>query len=127
MSLRDQILAKNDIPSESVEVPEWGLTVEVRGMTGSDRAAILEAAMTPDGGVNLQAFYPEVVIACTHDPETGERVFGPEDRDALMSKSGKALDRLATAGLRLSGMTEDEQKALGKDSPSTPDAGSSTN
>ena len=115
MSLRDRILHCDDIPTEMVEVPLWGITLEVRGMTGSDRAQMLAAAMTPEGGVNLQEFYPEVVIACTYDPETGQRVFSNDDRIALMSKSGKAIDILATVGLRLSGMTEEAKKDLGKD------------
>jgi hypothetical protein len=126
MSLRDRILSAKDIQSQSLEVPEWGLTVEVRGMSGADRARIIEAAMTTDGGVNLQAFYPDVVISCCHDPETGERVFDPEDRIALMEKSGKAIDRIASLGLELSGMTEDAQKATGKGSSTTPKGVSST-
>lgn len=122
MSMRDRILTSDDIPTELVEVPLWGVTIEVRGMTGSDRAQMLEAAMTPEGGVNLQAFYPEIVIACAYDPETGERVFASGDRDVLMSKSGKAIDTIATVGLRLSGMTEDTKKDMGKDSSTTPSA-----
>jgi hypothetical protein len=120
VSIRDRILTSDDIPSELVEVPLWGVTLEVRGMTGSDRATMLKAAMTPEGGVDLQAFYPEIVIACSYDPETGERVFVASDRDSIMAKSGKAIDAVATVGLRLSGMTEDTKKDLGKDSSTTP-------
>ena len=116
MSLRDRILAVDDIPSETLSVPEWGVDVLVRGMTGADRAAILERAVTPEGTVSFAQFYPEVVITTVHDPETGGRLFDEEDRDLLMQKSGAALDRLATVGLRLSGMTEDAVKASGKDS-----------
>ena len=36
---RDAILQREDIKTEDVEVPEWGGTVRVRGMTGVQRDA----------------------------------------------------------------------------------------
>lgn len=119
MSLRDTILATDDIQAEQVEVPEWGVTVEVRGMSGADRAAIMESAMDDGGNVSFTRFYPDIVILTAYDPETGERVFVDGDQDAVMAKNGRAVDRIAEAGLRLSGMTEDARTEAGKDSPST--------
>lgn len=109
MSLRDSIFAKDDIPSESVDIPEWDVTLEVRGMTGADRTRLLESAVnTKTGEVDLKVIYPDVVILCTYDPEDGLRVFEDGDRDALMSKSANAIDRLANAGMRLSGFENKE-------------------
>ena len=116
MSLRDGILAEDDIPTEVVTVPEWNCDVLIRGMSGADRAGLLERAVSPDGAVSFSAFYPEVVIATAHDPETGGRLFDEGDRTLLMEKSGAALDRVATVGLRLSGMTDEAVKSAGKDS-----------
>jgi hypothetical protein len=105
VSLRDKILAADDIQSEAVEVPEWGVTLEVRGMNGADRSRILEAASASDDGkISIGNMYVETVIASTYDPETGLRVFSENDRDALMGKSASAIDRLATVGMRLSAM-----------------------
>lgn len=126
MSLRDTILAADDIETEDVPVPEWGVNIQVRGMSGSDRADIMDAALQDDGSLSLKRFYPDVVILASHDPETGERIFDPADRDALMAKSGKALDRLAEVALELSGMTEESRKEAGKDSPSTTETDAST-
>jgi len=117
MSLREKIFSAKDIPSEMVEVPEWGISVEVRGMSGADRTRILELAGLVDGSVNLQVVYPEIVIATAHDPETGEKVFEYGDRDALMSKSAVAIDRLAMIGMKLSGFTEESQVNAGKQFP----------
>lgn len=109
MSLRDRIFAKDDIPSEEVDIPEWDVTLEVRGMTGADRTRLLESAVnTKTGEVDLKVIYPDVVILCTYDPEDGLRVFEDGDRDALMSKSANAIDRLANAGMRLSGFENKE-------------------
>lgn len=115
MSLRDQILNIQDIPSEIVKIKEWGIDVEVRGMTGAERTRILDLAMNNNGLMNLQMVYPEIVISTAFDPSTGEQIFAPEDRTALLSKSATALDSLATVGMRLSGFTKEVDDELGKD------------
>ena len=125
MSIRDLILAAQDIPSESVDVPEWGVKVEVRGMTGAERTRIMDKAVGQTGDVNLQFVYPEIVIATSFDPEICEQIFSPQDRDALLAKSANALDRLASVGMRLSGFTQESADVAGKDSSATATADSS--
>ena len=125
MSIRDQILTAQDIPSEIVDVPEWGVKVEVRGMTGAERTRIMDKAVGQTGDVNLQFVYPEIVIATSFDPDGGEQIFSPSDRDALLSKSANALDRLASVGMRLSGFTQESADVAGKDSSATATADSS--
>jgi hypothetical protein len=127
VSLRDQIFATQDIPSETVEINEWGITLEVRGMTGADRTVLLEKAVDGTGQLNLSQIYPEAVIACSYDPETGERVFGAEDRENLLAKSATAIDKIALAALRLSGFTAEASDAAGKGSSTTLTPVSSTN
>lgn len=106
MSLRDKILASDDIASELVEIPEWDVILEVRGMTGGDRSKILENAATNEGNISVGTVYVDTVIASTYDPDTGERVFAESDKPALMEKSAAAIDRLATVGMRLSAMDQ---------------------
>lgn len=120
MSLRDQIFAADDILTETVWIPEWNVTIEVRGMTGADRTRILEQAVDPtNGGVNLKFVYPQIVMASCFDPTTGERVFDENDADALLSKSAQALDRLAEVGMRLGGFTKESAEDAGKRFPET--------
>jgi hypothetical protein len=126
VSLRDQILNSNDIPKELVKVKEWNVEIEVRGMTGAERTRILDLAQG-DGGMNLQMVYPEIVISTAFDVETGEKIFNPEDRTALLSKSANALDALATVGMRLSGFLAETSDDLGKDSSETVIEDSSSN
>lgn len=116
MSIRDSILTTVDIQSKLVEVPEWGVTLEVRGMTAGDRMALTELAMGEGGTVRLSVLYPWLVVSSTFDPETGERVFSDEDVEAVKTKAGSAVERLATAAMELSGMTEAARNALGEDS-----------
>lgn len=116
LSLRDRILQSQDIEAEEVEVKQWGVTVEIRGMSGLERAKFMERFTGQDGNLDYEAMYPSLLIACVHDPVTGEKLFMPEDAGALNAKSGAALERLAQVALRLSGMGKDSEKELGKDS-----------
>jgi hypothetical protein len=119
-SLSQAIFAVNDIASETVEVPQWGVTVLVKSMTALDRAKMIgNAVESADGQLNLQEVLPDMVILCTFDPETGERVFLDSDRDALMAKSAGAIEIIATVAMRLSGLTETAVDELGKGSSST--------
>lgn len=127
MSIRDLILTSQDIPSEIVDVPEWGVKIEVRGMTGASRTRIMDLAVGNEGSVNLQFVYPEIVIATAYDSETGEQIFEPNDKDTLLAKSAIAIDRIASVGMRLSGFTQESADAAGKDSSATATEDSSLN
>lgn len=105
--LRKRILETADIQSEMVEIPEWGVKVEVRGLTAAERAKLLQRAADPSGQLRLDRWFADLTIASTFDPETGERVFDPADRDALNSKSGSAVSKIVDVATRLSGLSED--------------------
>lgn len=114
--LRDQILNANDTTAEQVEISEWGVTVEVRTMSGAARALLMQSAVDDGGTIDLSKIYPDVIIGCTYDPETGDFIFVPSDREMLMTKSGAALDKVAAVAMRLSGFTADSVDKAGKDS-----------
>jgi hypothetical protein len=115
-SLSDQIFAVDDIESELLEVKVWGVTVLVKSMTAKDRARMIGNSTTVTGQFNLEQVLPDLVIHCTYDPETGERVFLESDREALMAKSASAIEEIASVALRLSGMGDDSADEAGKDS-----------
>jgi len=118
VSIREQILNADDIETELVEVPAWGVTVEVRSMDGRSRTRLLKSAADNDGVIDMERMYPEMVILCSFDPETGERIFTADDVDALLSKAAGPLELIATTAMRVSGMTGDAVDVAGKDSPS---------
>lgn len=123
--LRKLITEMNDIPEEMVEVPEWDVKIMVRGMTGKGRANFLRRSTDPvTGNIQYENFYPELVIACSFDPETGEQIFDPADRDMLNSKSGMALGRVADVAQRLSGLGGDDIEEAKKDSGEIQSSGS---
>lgn len=117
MNLRDKILAAKDIPSETVTVKEWDVDLLVKGMSAGERISLMQAAYDQKTGqVNMAAVYPDVVVSCTFDPESDEPIFTDADKDALMGKSSAAIETIAGIGLRLSGIGQTEDDAMGKDS-----------
>lgn len=124
MDLREVILSQDDIPSELLDVPEWGVKVEVRGLTGRERAQLVQP-IADTQHADMRVMYGNLVILGTYDPETGLPVFSRGDEDALLGKSGAAVERVALRVMELSGLTEDALNRAGKDS-STPSNDSPT-
>jgi hypothetical protein len=127
VSLRDRIIATNDTQSEILNVPEWGLDVEIRGMSGAARANMTQTAADNNGGVDYVRMMPNIVIGCVFDPETGERVFNDDDHEIVMEKSGSALDNIVKVAMRLSGFGDKAVDEAGKDSSSIQSEGSTLN
>ena len=109
--LRDKILAAEDIKSELVTVKEWDVTLEVRGLSGRQRADYLKEVIDSKGKMNFDKMYPALIIMSVFDPDTKEPVFKAGDLDALAGKSGAALEQLAQVAQRLSGLNPE---ALGE-------------
>jgi hypothetical protein len=128
VSLRDKIMAASDIPTETVTVPEWGVEVLVKGMSAGERIRLMQNAFDQQTQqVNMSIVYPDVLVACTFDPETDDPVFTEQDKTAILSKSSAAVERVANVGLKLSGIGKDEQDEAGKSFSNTQNDDSSSN
>ncbi|MGH3927651.1 MAG: hypothetical protein ACRDS1_01415 [Pseudonocardiaceae bacterium] len=104
---REAILSAEDSVTEDVEVPEWGGTVRVRGLTGAERDKI-EALVAGNGKkMNFANLRARMCAASVVD-ESGERLFGEADIAALGGKSAAALDRVFSVVQRLSGITDED-------------------
>lgn len=106
---KDQILEANDLRSEEIAVPEWGGSVRVRTMTGSDRDAFESSMMTllQDGTrrPNLADMRAKLVALTVVD-DVGTRLFTLDDVPVLARKSAAALDRVYQAAQRLNGLNQ---------------------
>lgn len=124
VDLRAAILGLEDATNELVKIPEWGdLELEIRSLSGKERAALLQDAANNGGKIDLAKMYPDLVILSSHDPATGKRVFAAADRGAVGDKNGAALERIAQVAMRLSGLSEDavpEAKGNSSDTPNSP-------
>lgn len=114
---RDAILNAKDRATKDVDVPEWGGSVRVRTMSGTERdnweGTI--AAMTDKSGKltkfdNLRA----KLVALTVVDGEGNRLFKDDDIKALGKKSAAALDRVFAAAQSLNGMSNADIEELTK-------------
>jgi hypothetical protein len=106
---RSTILAFSDLTTEVVDVPEWGGSVHVRTMTGSERDRF-EAEHIKDPSKDFRAR----IVATTVCDENGTRLFEPEDIPILGRKSCSALDRITDVAVRLNGFSKKDQEELAK-------------
>jgi len=118
MALRDKILAASDAKSETVAVPEWGCSLQVRSLTNTERIDWeVACSKKKRGKVTIDPFRlkTSLVVATCYDPETNERVFTGDDIDALAGKNAGVIERLFSVAAVLSGVSEqDETDILGK-------------
>jgi hypothetical protein len=129
------ILQADDIPSETVFVPEWNGSVICRGLTGAERDHLEESIIKQRSGggrrgsqgsapeISLANFRAKLVSMSLRD-EKGGRLFSETDVHDLSRKSAKVLDRLADIIRRLSGMSEDDVETLVGNSSTDPSGNS---
>lgn len=109
---RDEILSSNDLPKETVSVPEWGGDVIVQAMTGTDRDDF-ERSIYHDGIKDFDNVRAKLCARSIID-DKGEKVFSLSDVVELGQKNCKALDRVFAVAKRLSGVGSQEILALKK-------------
>ena len=109
--VRDTVLTADDLGEELVDVPEWGVQILVKGMDGIERSQIQKLATSDSDHANAQ-----ILILVARHAETGDKLFTDADRDALSGKSGKAVEDVVLAAIRMSGASPDDaEKAVEAD------------
>jgi len=109
---REQILSAEDIKTEEVEVPEWGGTVLVKGMTGKERD-LFEMSFLTGGQSTVENVRAKLVSLTIIDAES-KQIFSMADIDTLGQKSAKALDRVFAVAQKLSKIGAEDVKELAK-------------
>lgn len=107
------ILDAVDRPTLPVEVPEWGCTVYVRVMSGSERSDFENSIAGVGDNVDTHNIKAKLLIRCLAD-EKGDRLFANEDTDAMGSKSSVVLDRLFSEAQKLNKLRQEDIDALAK-------------
>ena len=118
MLSKEQILAAEDLSTETIHVPEWGGDVVIKELTGAQKDAFEQTTFTRNGKnyeVNLTDMRARL-CAISIVGEDGSRMFCDREIKALGGKSAKALDRVFSACQRLNGMTNDEIDEMSKNS-----------
>jgi hypothetical protein len=124
-NLRDLIFAAPDLTFEDIEVPEWGCTVRIKGMTAAERDDFEASRITGKGknrDVNLKNMRAALLVRVIVDPATDELVFTKADIFRLGEKSAGVLDRLFDKAQILSGIRdEDVEELVGNSEPGQSD------
>jgi len=117
---KDEILGTTDLKIEEVEVPEWGGTVGIKGMTGAQRDDFESSLFVGEGKnrkqnmTNLRAR----LVGMTLVGEDGNRLFTDAEIKQLSGKSAAALSRCFEVAQRLNGMEAKAVEEAKKDSDS---------
>ena len=101
---RDQILGAVDFNYVDVEVPEWGGSVRLRGLSASERDEFEASVGINKDLTNMRA---KMVVNCLID-EDGNRLFKSSDAKQLGEKNALVVNRLFDECRKLSGMGDDD-------------------
>lgn len=104
---KDKILAADDLKYEDVEVPEWGGTVRVRTMTGTERDAFEESMVDKDKKTTFKNVRAKLTSKTVVD-ENNNPMFSDADIEKLGKKSARALDRIFAVAQRLNGIGKED-------------------
>lgn len=111
---RDEILTVSDITIREVDVPEWGGSVFVKGMTGTERDHFEMSIIRTNGkeaNLNMENIRAKLAAQTVCDAE-GTLLFKPSDIKHLTKKSAAALQRIFKVAQELSGLGDEEIQEL---------------
>lgn len=117
------ILSADDTQYDEVPCPEWGGTVRLRSIRGSQRDAYEQSVISGSGSdrrMNLKNARAKLIVLCAVD-EDGRPLFTADDVSRLGSKNAAPLDRLFDACRKLCGMSEQDVDRLTEDFGATRD------
>jgi len=103
---KKSILNSDDLPREKITVPQWGGDLFIRTLSGSERDDFEQSCVNKKGKnkeANLTNIRARLAVLTICD-ESGTRLFGAGDVEALGKKSAKALDLIFDVASRLNGL-----------------------
>ena len=109
---KNSILAADDLPVQSVEVPEWGGAVNICTLGALDMAAFQASIRDADGKI-VDHVMPRFLVATIVD-ENRSRIFSDEDFEALAKKNPVVLNRLFDVAQKLNGIGIAAQEEIAK-------------
>lgn len=115
------ILSVNDTKVEAIDVPEWGGTVYVKTLRGTDRDAF-EESLSKEKDKPFRCRF----LVMTLCDEKGNLLFSKDQVEALGEKSSLVLNRLFDKAWSVNYFSPEKVEELGKGSPSDQSEGSTS-
>lgn len=103
------ILAANDKKMIDLEVPEWGGSVKIRVMTGTERDRFEGEFVGNNKSVDMVR--AKLVAKCLCDDD-GNRLFTEQEVPQLGDRSAAVLDKLFAACMKLNRFTKDDVEEM---------------
>jgi hypothetical protein len=119
---RDEILNAQDQQHKDVDVPEWGGTVRVKALSGTERDAYEQSLLSGVGKttrVDMSNVRAKLASRTMVD-KNGELLFTLRDVERLGKKSAAALDRVYEVACHLAKITKEDIEDLKGNSESDP-------
>ena len=123
-ALRSLIFNTSDVMERVIDIPEWKTSgadgierivqVLVRALNAKERAQFLNSQSK--NSYDLTKAYPDLVILTARHPVTKKLLFKAADRDALLKKAGRAVERIAMLAGDMSGLSEEALQEMKKNS-----------
>lgn len=107
----DQIRLAQDVTREEIEIPEWGGSVVVQGVSVADGMALLKQMQGEDGEIDSEKATLYSIVVGVVEPK-----FTDADVEWLKTKSMSAVTKITNAFMRLSGFDQAAVKAARKNS-----------
>lgn len=108
---KEEILQAMDLQPEEIEVPEWGGSIRIRGVSLAERSAMLRMMRDPQSGeISDERAAVAAFVFGVEEPR-----FTEEDVEALMKKSAGVIERIAMRILQRSGFAPRITERLRRD------------
>ena len=119
---KQQIVDANDLETVEVEVPQWGGSVLVRGLTAKQRGQLITTLVDQRAGGRTLRLQDIQIRLCGMSivDESGKRFFADAELAILGAKSSAALQRVFEVAQRLAGLSQEQVEELAGNSDETP-------
>jgi hypothetical protein len=101
------LAAKIDLPREVVELPEFGGSLTIVGMTGKEQTALYKKSYKDGkkGEIDEDTFTAKLITQCVRDKD-GNRLLEDSEFGLVLQWPGPIFNRIAQAALRVNGLAE---------------------
>ena len=118
---KDDIFKADDLPTEDMDIPEWGGTLTVRTLTGTERDEWESAVSNATRGkrTNTRGIKVRLIQLAVLNGD-GKLMFTEADLPELNKKSASVIDRVFQVAQHLSGLLpEDVEEMAGNSGTAT--------
>jgi hypothetical protein len=123
---KEALQKKDDLPTRTVEVPEWGGSVRLRGLSGKKRMQMRRCYDAKTGEIADDEVLAKVLVWSMVGAD-GKPVLTESDVPWLIEKNGVVLVRLAEAVMEMSAMTEKSAAEVKENLPAARSDASASN